>query len=467
MAGLGESTSRTMPTFKRRELVLLQVADAVTLSLTAVLGAFALRLLEPSRAGTVSGRYIIVAVLALVASFRLHGMYRKPDSLLRPSRWWRPWMIGRSLPTAVLLALGAQALFYGGRMTLTVSAAMALPAVVLVPIGRRVVVKVFGPPVVTRILIIGSGKVGERLAARLARCADVHVVGVVDNQFDSSTRPCFGPISSVPDLCKKHKIDRVIVAFSDTPDKEILDVLRRVNGRVFVSIIPRLFELHSWRSGVEELYGLPLVHIRAPSLGIKERMSKRILDLAVAVVTVVCTLPFWIASAVAIKLDSPGPVFFRQDRTGRGGRKFRIFKFRTMAADAWVRRGSVAASNEVDGPLFKMQWDPRVTRVGRVLRRTSLDELPQLLNVIMGDMSLVGPRPLPVEESDRLDGAALSRFAVKPGITGLWQVSGRSDLTYADLQHLDSVYVRSWSLLWDLKIILATPRSVLGRRGAY
>lgn len=138
-----------------------------------------------------------------------------------------------------------------------------------------------------------------------------------------------------------------------------------------------------------------------------------------------------------------------------------------MGNDAWEKRSQVAASNEVDGPLFKMAHDPRVTRVGRVLRRTSIDELPQLINVVLGDMSLVGPRPLPTEESRQLDGAALTRFDVRPGLTGLWQVSGRSDLTYADLQHLDSVYVRSWSLLWDLRIILATPATVLGSRGAY
>jgi exopolysaccharide biosynthesis polyprenyl glycosylphosphotransferase len=456
-----------MPTFERRERVLLQVADAATLSLTAVLGSFALWLVEPTRAGSVSARDIIVTVLALAVSFHLHGMYRKPDSLLRPSRWWRPWMIGRSLPTAVLLALGVQAVIYGERTTLTASAAMALPAIVLVPIGRRVVVRIFGPPAVARILIVGSGQIAERLNARLARCSDIRVVGVADDQTNPSLQPRLGSIASVPELCAQHRIDRVIIAFSETSDSEILNMMRRLNGRVSISIIPRLFELHSWRSDIEELYGLSLVHIPAASLGMKGRVSKRVLDLAIAVVAVVFTLPFWIATAVAIKLDSPGPVFFRQDRAGRGGIIFRIFKFRTMTPDAWGRRGCLAASNEVDGPLFKMQRDPRVTRVGRVLRRTSLDELPQLLNVIVGHMSLVGPRPLPTEESDKLDGAALSRFEVKPGITGLWQVSGRSDLTYADLQHLDSVYVQSWSLLWDLKIILATPRSVLGTNGAY
>jgi lipopolysaccharide/colanic/teichoic acid biosynthesis glycosyltransferase len=232
-------------------------------------------------------------------------------------------------------------------------------------------------------------------------------------------------------------------------------------------VIPRLFELHSWRSSTEELFGLSLVHIPATRLDLRQRVTKRVFDLSIAVIAIVLTLPIWVLAAAAIRLDSPGPIFFRQERTGRAGRAFRIFKFRTMSRDAWDRRHSVAASNQVDGPLFKMHRDPRVTRIGRILRRTSVDELPQLLNVLVGEMSIVGPRPLPTEESEKLDGAALSRFDVAPGITGLWQVSGRSDLNYADLQHLDSVYVRSWSLLWDLKIILATPGTVFRARGAY
>jgi lipopolysaccharide/colanic/teichoic acid biosynthesis glycosyltransferase len=228
-----------------------------------------------------------------------------------------------------------------------------------------------------------------------------------------------------------------------------------------------MFELHSWRSEVEELHGLPLAHLPPPSLGLRARLEKRALDLVLAVPLILITLPVWLLAAAAIKIGSPGPVFFRQERTGQGGRPFRVFKFRTMAADAWQRRASVAGHNEADGPLFKMAADPRVTRIGALLRRTSIDELPQLLNVLRGEMSLVGPRPLPVEESDRLDGAARDRLQVVPGITGLWQVSGRSDLSYADLAHLDSVYVRSWSLAWDLRIIRATPGAVLGRRGAY
>ena len=138
-----------------------------------------------------------------------------------------------------------------------------------------------------------------------------------------------------------------------------------------------------------------------------------------------------------------------------------------MTADAGESRYSVAHSNEAEGPMFKIKDDPRITRVGAIIRKTSLDELPQFINVIRGEMSLVGPRPFPTEDASRIDGAAITRVDVKPGITGLWQISGRSDLTYADLQHLDSIYVRSWSLIWDLRILLKTPQTVFKRDGAY
>jgi lipopolysaccharide/colanic/teichoic acid biosynthesis glycosyltransferase len=203
------------------------------------------------------------------------------------------------------------------------------------------------------------------------------------------------------------------------------------------------------------------------SLGPSARIMKRFIDITLATCALLFASPILIAIAMAIKLDTRGPVFFRQERIGRSGNPFRIFKFRSMTADAWQRRDAVAQLNEADGPLFKMENDPRVTRVGALIRKTSLDELPQFINVFRGEMSLVGPRPLPTEESNRIDGAALARLDVKPGITGLWQVCGRSDLTYADLQHLDSVYVRSWSLMWDVRIMLQTPQVVFGGNGAY
>ena len=446
---------------------LLLVADALALALTAVIGATTLRLLNPVRAGDIAAWHILIITVALGLALHVHGLYRRPASRLRPSGWWRPWVVARCLPTAAIIALGFEAIVLtGNRMTLTAAVAMTLPAVVLIPLGRRLIIWEFGPATVSRILVVGTGQVAQRLAARLARCPDTHVVGFV-NDGDPSQATVLGNLRDLPTLCRDNQVDRIIVAFSRTPDRETLEVLRSLDGQVPISVIPRLYELHSWRSEIEELHGLALMHVPPASLGYSAQLTKRVVDLVASVLAILLTLPVWLALAAAIKLDSPGPVFFRQERSGRGGRPFRIFKFRTMTADAWNCRATLASSNEVDGPLFKMQNDPRVTRVGRFLRRTSLDEIPQLINVLRGEMSLVGPRPLPVEESVRLDGAALTRFDVAPGMTGLWQVSGRSDLSYADLQHLDSVYVRSWSLMWDLRIIRDTPRSVFGRRGAY
>jgi exopolysaccharide biosynthesis polyprenyl glycosylphosphotransferase len=292
------------------------------------------------------------------------------------------------------------------------------------------------------------------------------VVGHVDDNAAPAT-PVLGGLADLSTVCASHEIDRVIVAFPNTSDAIVLEALRELHGQVPVSEIPRYFELHNWRSDAEELHGLTLMHLPTASLGPCARITKRVMDITLASLALLVASPVLLLIAAAIKLDTPGPVFFRQDRAGRAGTPFRIFKFRSMSANAWQQRDAIAQLNEVDGPLFKMANDPRVTRVGAFIRKTSLDELPQLINVVRGEMSLVGPRPLPTEESERIDGAGLARLDVNPGITGLWQVCGRSDLTYADLQHLDSVYVQSWSLTWDLRIMLQTPQVVFGRSGAY
>jgi len=458
---------RQGPSFDLRHHVLLRMADVFSLAASSLLGAEVLRLLDPTRAGGLRNRYALVTALAMAVALHLHGLYRRPASRLRPSAWWRPVVIARCLPTAALLALGTEAVLAGSeRMTVTAAVAMTLPSVALIPLGRRLIMRVFGPLPTSRILVIGSGPVTDRLIARLERCSDTTVIGQVDDVPRVGTK-VLGSTADLGDLCRRHRVDRIIVSFSASSDRLLLESLRVLEGRVPVSVVPRLYELHSWRSELEELHGMSLLHISPASLTLGARVSKRTMDVTLALAAIVFAMPLWLAVAAAIKLDSSGPVFFRQERTGRGGRAFSIFKFRTMTDDAWDNRSTLAAVNEVDGPLFKMRSDPRVTRVGKFLRKTSIDEFPQLLNVVRGEMSLVGPRPLPVEESERLDGAALTRFDVSPGLTGLWQVSGRSDLSYADLQHLDSVYVRSWSLLWDLRIIKDTPRSVLAGRGAY
>lgn len=464
---VAENDTRQAHKLGLRHRYFLQVADLVTLTAAAGIGAITLSHIDAGRAGDLGIRSVALAAVAMAVALHLHGLYRRPAARLRPSEWWRPSVIARCLPTAALLALAADAvILHGDRMmTLTAAVAMTLPAVILVPFGRRLVVRLFDPAV-SRILVVGTGPISERLTSRLRRCPDTLVVGHVDDNAAPGTR-VLGELADLPAVCAEHEIDRVIIAYPNTSDAIVLEALRHLHGKVPISEVPRYFELHNWRSEAEELHGLTLMHMPTASLGPSARIIKRLMDVTLATSALVAASPVLLIVAAAIKLDTPGPIFFRQERIGRAGRPFRIFKFRSMTADAWQQRALVTGLNEVDGPLFKMESDPRVTRVGAVIRKTSLDELPQLINVVRGEMSLVGPRPLPTEESDRLDGAALARLDVKPGITGLWQVCGRSDLSYADLQHLDSVYVRSWSLKWDLRIILQTPRVVFARSGAY
>lgn len=462
----GTKSSPVAPTLGRRYRNLLQISDMTTLTASAVLGAVTITQISSVRAGSLGIRDVLLAAGAMAVALHLHGRYRRPASRLRPSGWWGPTVIARCLPTGVVLALAVDALiFRGGRMTLTAAVAMALPAVLLVPFGRRLIVRMFNP-IVTRILVVGTGPLSDRLTSRLQRCPDTVVVGHVDDDPAPTSR-VLGGLNELPSICASHAIDRVIVAFTNASDGVVFEALRRLEGQVPISEVPRYFELHNWRTETEELHGLTLMHLPTPSLAASERIMKRLMDVTLATCALVLAAPLMLLVALAIKLDTQGPVFFRQERIGRSGKPFQIFKFRSMTADAWQQRALVAGLNETDGPLFKMEKDPRVTRVGALIRKTSIDELPQLINVVRGEMSLVGPRPLPTEESHRIDGAALARLDVNPGITGLWQVCGRSDLTYADLQHLDSAYVRSWSLKWDLRIMAQTPRVVFGHDGAY
>ncbi|WP_082929545.1 sugar transferase [Mycobacterium sp. 852013-51886_SCH5428379] len=451
-----------------RHRYFLQIADLLTLTASAVIGAVIITLISPARAGGLTVEDVVLGAVSMAVALHLHGLYRRPATRLRPSEWWRPSVVARSLPTAALLALAVDAMVSpGGRgITLTAAVAMTLPAVVLVPFGRRLVVRKLDPTV-SRILILGTGPISDRLTSRLRRCPDILVVGHVDDNAVAGPHKLLGGLEDLSAVCAAEKIDRVLIAFPNTTDAITLEALRQVQGQVPVSEIPRFFELHNWRSEAEELHGLTLMHMPTASLGPTARILKRFMDVTLATCALIVASPVMLAIAAAIKLDTRGPVLFRQERSGRAGQPFQIFKFRSMTADAWQRRNTVSELNQSDGPLFKMENDPRVTRVGAFIRKTSLDELPQLINVVRGEMSLVGPRPLPTEEANRLDGAALARLDVKPGITGLWQVCGRSDLSYADLQHLDSVYVRSWSLLWDVRIIAQTPKVVFGRNGAY
>jgi len=320
-----------------------------------------------------------------------------------------------------------------------------------------------------RVLIVGAGPTGRLLQRKLAAHPEygVEFVGLVD---DVPTEDVVGPLHDLPHLVEVLEVDWVVVAGSDAPHERTLDLVREVRRpNVQLSIVPSYYELFASNAAMEEVEGVPLVSLPSVKLSRPVRMLKRSFDICAASAGLLAFSPILLACAIAIRLDSRGPVFFRQARHGRNGRIFRIVKFRTMVDGAEARRHDMAALNEMQdsGPLFKMKADPRVTRVGAFLRRTSLDELPQLWNVVRGDMSLVGPRPFVVHESELITGWASRRLETTPGITGLWQVLGRNDIPFDEMVKLDYVYVTNWSLWWDIKILLQTIPVVLARRGAY
>jgi exopolysaccharide biosynthesis polyprenyl glycosylphosphotransferase len=221
------------------------------------------------------------------------------------------------------------------------------------------------------------------------------------------------------------------------------------------------------RLHVSPVYGLTLLHVSQPTFTGGKWIFKAVLDRLSALLALLVLAPLLLAVAVAIKLEDGGPVLFRQQRVGKAGERFWMLKFRSMVVDAERWRAELDAANEGAGPLFKMRRDPRVTRVGTFIRRYSLDELPQLINVLAGDMSLVGPRPPLPAEVERYGFDARRRLLVKPGLTGLWQVSGRSDLSWEETVQLDLRYVENWSLTMDAAIVWKTAGAVLGGRGAY
>jgi exopolysaccharide biosynthesis polyprenyl glycosylphosphotransferase len=228
-----------------------------------------------------------------------------------------------------------------------------------------------------------------------------------------------------------------------------------------------LIDVAGPRIAIRPVCGLPLLHVDEPQLAGGRRMAKALLDRLVALVSLIVLSPLLLTIALAIRLTSPGPAIFRQTRAGWHGREFTMWKFRTMVRDAEALRPGLDAMNRHgSGEMFKIAADPRITRVGRWLRRTSLDELPQLVNVLLGQMSLVGPRPLPVTDR-RYEGEARRRLFVKPGLTGLWQINGRSDLDWEESVRLDLRYVEHWSLALDALIIWKTVFAVAKGRGAY
>jgi exopolysaccharide biosynthesis polyprenyl glycosylphosphotransferase len=346
-------------------------------------------------------------------------------------------------------------------------------ALVLVPLARWAVRARVLPTLVRprRTVIVGAGPVGRMVERKISTHPEygLEVVGFVDDEGpEYGDAEVLGTTGDLTAVVEEHEIDWVVLAFSDAPVERMLELVRAVRRPdVHLSIVPRYFELFASNALIEDLEGMPVVSLPPMRLSRSVRVLKRSFDIVGSGLGLLALAPLFAVVAAAIRLDSRGPVFFRQLRNGRGGVPFRIVKFRTMVEGAESQRFDLVHLNQVDGPLFKIRSDPRITRVGAVLRKWRLDELPQLLNVLRGEMSLVGPRPFVVHEADRITGWAGRRLESTPGMTGLWQVLGGNDLPFDEMVKLDYIYVTNWSLWWDIKILCQTVPLVLGRRGAY
>jgi len=322
-----------------------------------------------------------------------------------------------------------------------------------------------------RAVLVGTGHHIEAVghALRDAAHPTVKVVGFISlTPRPNNGLVSLGTLDELLTVIHRHRIDEVIIADSDFPQPQAVELVDVAHGAgVRVRIAPSTMELLVHRAEFVPGEAVPLFELKPPVFEGFDYAVKRTFDLVISSMLLLVLCPLMAALALAVRLSSRGPVIYRSMRPGIGGAPFACLKFRTMYRDADQRQADLESFNEATGALFKMRDDPRMTPVGRLLRRYSLDELPQLFNVVRGEMSLVGPRPLPGRDFDRLEEWHKKRYLVMPGITGLWQVSGRSELDFDDLVRLDFLYLERWSVFLDLSILVKTVPAIFTRRGAF
>jgi exopolysaccharide biosynthesis polyprenyl glycosylphosphotransferase len=388
----------------------------------------------------------------------------------------------RVLNAAVSLIAGVAVLSYFAKLNLARGyTAVALPSVAISDLAGRYLLRKrlhrlrSSGSCTRRVIAVGHAVAVADLVTTLRRDS-YHGLSVVATCLAGADQadmvadvPVVGELGSVTAAVGQFGADTVAVLACPEMDgrrlRELAWELEKTGTDLCVA--PALLDVAGPRTTIRPVAGLPLLHVDHPELTGGKQAVKSAFDKAIAASALILLAPLFAAIALAIKFADQGPVFFRQTRVGKDGRTFSFYKFRTMVVDAEQRKPLLAAHNEADGVLFKLRRDPRVTRPGSWLRRSSLDELPQLVNVLLGDMSLVGPRPALPEEAARYGDHMRRRLAVTPGITGLWQVSGRSDLPWEEAERLDLRYVENWSFALDLQILWKTGSAVIRGSGAY
>jgi exopolysaccharide biosynthesis polyprenyl glycosylphosphotransferase len=410
------------------------------------------------------GLWILVAMVAVVVVNKIGGLYERDDVVLRKSTLDEvPTLLQISGLFALIAWLGHYRIIPGVVLGPTKVMELWVGTFVALVAGRTVARRLVAAVTeAERVLVIGSRDSIATVRRKLAS-APVHAQVVASLPLDDTLMGVDHGL--LRRTASQHDAHRAIIAPEGPGAVETLDLIRVAKGAgLRVSVLPRLTEVVGSAVEFDDVDGLTMLGVRRFGLTRSSRLLKRAFDLLGSTIMLVAVAPVMAAIAVAVRLDGRGPVFFRQTRVGRDGKHFAMFKFRSMVPDAESRKADLFHLNETEG-LFKIADDPRITRVGRLLRRTALDELPQLLNVWRGEMSLVGPRPLVLDEDAKVEGLDRARLHLTPGMTGHWQILGSGRIPLQEMVGIDYLYVANWSLWTDLKILLRTLPYVLSRRG--
>ena len=476
----------TIQALTRRASHVLWIGDIGSMALAL---AGALIYVDPARPEDVREflvmRIELMTILLLLAFttcwhliFRAHGLYRLRT--LEPGAAW--WEVTRAVVTGnglLWVTLPFAGLDDSVTVFLAVLFAGTFVGAQLLHGGTRLLVKHGERPrgSLKKVAIVGCGPRGAALGKKIWEhpglgyllVGYVDDMGTPDSPLHGGPEKLLGPVEQIASIIISEGLDEVFIAL---PVKSHYDQIAMVmalceESGVVVRMPADVFEARIAKARVDYLDDATLLTFETPRPASMARVWKRAFDIAASCVVLVMLTPVFALVAVAIKIWSPGPVFFLQERVGLGGKKFRIVKFRTMVHNAEAAQAALEATNEVRGPAFKMAADPRVTSLGRVLRKFSIDELPQFVNVLVGHMSLVGPRPLPGRDVERFNDHWLNRrFSVKPGLTCLWQANGRHELSFRHWMELDLQYIDHWSLRLDWEIIAKTIPAVLRGGGA-
>jgi exopolysaccharide biosynthesis polyprenyl glycosylphosphotransferase len=459
----GPAASMRRDSIFRRTLL---VADAL-----AILGAFLLTVSLSSRSLQLTWASILGLPILLTGA-KLLGLYDRDETLLRKTTLDEAPKLFQVATLCALVAWLAGGVIVTGTLDRHQALFLWLALAVLLMLmrtGARAIALRLAPA--ERCLFIGDeaaartirSKLGEHggIKANMVAHLDLEEIAPWSTDARSATK-----LAEIRDLAQTLDVHRAIVAPRSADAGEVLDLVRTLKAiGVRVSVLPRLLEVVGSSVEFDNLRGITVMGVRRFELTRSSAAVKRSFDVVTASIGLLAVSPLMIAAAVAIKLDSRGPVLFRQLRVGRHGKRFHIYKFRTMVPEAEALKDSLRHRNEAQEGLFKIADDPRVTRVGRLLRKSALDEMPQLLNILKGEMSLVGPRPLVVDEDVRVVGWHRRRLELTPGMTGHWQILGPARVPLREMVAIDYLYVANWSLWTDVKIMLRTVPYVMARRG--